>query len=131
MFLASNSNLQSASTNRNTISSAERGGLYGIHSIYNSWPRGTLSTPFTSPTLRSLIMSAQPKRDNFAPQVDLVRVSTLTGVDKEEVYFAEDVNDVSQHEVNSAEEILSRYPLLRNKSEAERAKLNNRVKRQM
>lgn len=76
-------------------------------------------------------MSNQPKENTFAPDLNLVRAATLTGVDKEEVYIAEDVKDVYQHDLNSPEEILNRYSLLRDKSEAELAKLNNRVKKLM
>lgn len=61
----------------------------------------------------------------------IIRAASLSGVDKEEVYLTEDVKDVQQYERNSPEEILSRYPLLRDQSEQELQKLNHRVKRLM
>jgi hypothetical protein len=68
---------------------------------------------------------------DIAPHTDLVRAASLSGIDKEEVYLTEDVKDVHQHERNSPEEILSRYPLLRDKSEQELKQLNNRIKKLM
>lgn len=45
--------------------------------------------------------------------------------------LVEDVKDTIFDDPNSPEAILNRYPLLRNKSEDELAKLNHRVRRRM
>jgi hypothetical protein len=79
-------------------------------------------------------MPAQPKREDVTPHLDLVRATTLTGIDKEEVYTVDNIDNLKeayQYDINSAEEVLSRYPLLRDKSEAELNVLNNRVKKLM
>ena len=79
-------------------------------------------------------MSAQPRSDD-KDIVPALRPSSISGgpgdIEKEEVFMAEDVKEILQYERNTPEEILSRYPLLRDKSEQELAKLNNRIKRLM
>jgi hypothetical protein len=45
--------------------------------------------------------------------------------------LVEDIKDATFDDPNSPEAILHRYPLLRNKSEEELAKLNHRVRRRM
>lgn len=66
------------------------------------------------------------------PQTAALATSTPPKYDdKHQSEFVEDKQMHVEHEENSPEEILQRYPLLRNLSQKELDKLNRRVKRRM
>ena len=99
--------------------------------FHSSQPKSNMSAPHNSSNNPDHGIIGQVPAPVVAPDVEMVAgVKSQESSEKGIIEAIEDVKDTFE-DPNSPDAILNRYPLLRDKSEDELAKLNHQLRRRM